>query len=276
MCGRMTRNAFLGLLAFLLVGCSSRRLAGSDLDQVRRPAFLSRIELRAGPHSHVFQDDGSYRDKLKTLKPAEADERLERKLTSSMTRFELSERLRVATFRQLPREEPWVSTVDPARVASVLESFLVEEVPALAPDYDLLKTLRVDAVVEFVIQDYGMRSARGKAGAYLKGYARMFRLEGRSELWRQSFHLDEIDGGVEHLDPFKVGKDPALFRDRMTDLVDVLASRFAEELTPRERQGRAPLPDAGPAEADAPGRERPVQVKPKPPEVPPGELPDPD
>jgi hypothetical protein len=168
-----------------------------------------------------------------------------------------------------------VNTVDPARVASVLESFLVAEVPALAPDYDLLKTLRADTVVEFVIQDYGMRSKRGRAGAYLRGYARMFRLEGRSELWRHAFELDEVDGGVEHLDPFKVGKEPALFRERMTDLVDVLSSRFAEELTPKERKGPVPLPDAGP-ETSAPGRERPVPVKPTPPKLPPGELPDPD
>ncbi|WNG27191.1 hypothetical protein F0U62_26635 [Cystobacter fuscus] len=272
----MTRRALLGLLAFLLVGCSSRRLSGSALDEVRRPAFISRITLTAGPHSHVFQDDGSYRDKLKKLAPQDADRRLEAKLASSMTRFELSERLRVATFRQLPREAPWLNTVDPAQVATVLESFLVEEVPALQPDYDLLKTLRADTVVEFVIEDYGMRSKRGKAGAYLKGYARMFWLEGRSELWRHPFHLDEVDGGVEHLDPFKVGKTPALFRERMTDLVDVLSSRFAEDLTPKERNaGVPPRPDARP-ETEAPGRERPVQVKPRPPELPPGELPDPD
>jgi hypothetical protein len=179
------------------------------------------------------------------------------------------------TFRQLPRERPWVNTVDPAQVASVLESFLVEEVPALAPDYNLLKTLRVDAVVEFVVEDYGMRSKRGRAGAYLRGYARMFRLEGRAELWRYPFDLDEVDGGLEHLDPFKVGKDPSMFRARMTDLVDVLASRFAEDLSPKERKSRAPLPDAGP-ETEAPARERPVRVKPLPPELPPGELPDPD
>ncbi|MET0401459.1 MAG: hypothetical protein ABW123_03610 [Cystobacter sp.] len=272
----MARHAFLGLLAFLLVGCSSKRLSGSELDQVRRPAFLSRIELRAGPHSTVFQGDGSYRNKLKTLSAAEADRRLEAKLASSMTRFELSERLRVTTFRQLPREQPWVNTVDPARVASVLESFLVEEVPALAPDYNLLKSLRVDAVVEFVIQDYGMRSKGGRAGAYLKGYARMFWLEGRAELWRHAFELDEVDGGLEHLDPFRVGKEPSLFRARMTDLVDVLASRFADDLSPKERKGSVPpLPDAGP-ETEAPGRERPVRVKPRPPELPPGELPDPD
>lgn len=271
----MKRCAFLGLLAFLLVGCSSRRLSGSALDEVRRPAFISRIELRAGPHSHVFHD-GSYRDKLKKLGPQEADRRLEAKLVSSMTRFELSERLRVMTFRQLPREAPWLNTVDPAHVATVLESFLVEEVPALQPDYDLLKTLRADTVVEFVVQDYGMRSKRGKAGAYLRGYARMFWLESRSELWRHPFELDEVDGGVEHLDPFKVGKTPALFRERMTDLVDVLSSRFAEDLTPKGRKaGVPPRPDAGP-ETETPGQERPVPVKPRPPELPPGELPDPD
>ena len=272
----MTRSAWLGLVAFVLVGCSTHRLSGSDLDQVRRPAFLSRIELTAGPHSQVFRDDGTYQGKLKTLAPKEADRRLEAKLASSMTRFELSERLRVTTFRQLPRESPWVNTVDPTQVASVLESFLVEEVPALKPDYSLLKTLRADAVVEFVVQDYGMRSTKGRAGAYLRGYARMFKLDGGSEIWRQPFDLDAVEGGVEHLDPFKVGKDPSLFRERMTDLVDVLASRFAEELSPQRKGGVTPLPDSGPETDTPPARERPVPVKPKPPELPPGELPDPE
>ncbi|MGZ3457906.1 MAG: hypothetical protein ACXU86_05295 [Archangium sp.] len=183
----MGRNSFLVFLALLAAGCASHRLAGADLDRVARPAFISRIELDAGPRSLVFQEDGAYKGKLKTLEPKEADRRLQAKLAGAVTRFEVSERLRVNTFRQLPQERPWVYTVDPAQVATVLESFLVEEVPANAPDYGLLARLGSDAVVEFVIQDYGLRSEKGRAGPYIQGYARMFKLENHTELWRRPF-----------------------------------------------------------------------------------------
>jgi hypothetical protein len=276
----MARRSFLVFLALLAAGCASRRLAGADLDQVARPAFISRIEERAGPRSLVFQEDDAYKDKLKKLEPKEADRRLQAKLTAAVTRFEVSERLRVNTFRQLPQERPWVDALEPARVASVLESFLVEEVPANAPDYDLLTPLGADSVVEFVIQDYGMRSKAGRAGAYMRGYARMFRLKGRAELWRQPFDLDGVAEGTEHLDPFKVGKEPALFRQRITDMLDVLAQRFSQELSPPDRKGSAPLPagveQAAPDSVNGTGRPRPAPTKPPAPELPPGELPDPD
>jgi hypothetical protein len=265
----------LGLVALFLSGCASQRLSGGDLDAVKRPAFISRIELEAGPHSRVFREDSAYREKLQKLEPKEADRRLQTKLTAAVTRFEISERLRVTTFRQLPREQPWLHTVDPARVASVLESFLVEEVPANAPDYDLLAPLGADSVVEFVIQDYGMRSKKGSAGAYMRGYARMFWLKNKVEIWRQPFKLDRVEEGAEHVDPFKVGKEPSLFRQQMTELIDELSARFAQDLTPtdRPRGAAAVVPDAGP---DASEAAKPLERKPRGTEPPPGELPDPD
>ncbi|PTL85996.1 hypothetical protein DAT35_03595 [Vitiosangium sp. GDMCC 1.1324] len=227
----------------------------------------------------MFREDSAYKDKLKKLEPKEADRRLQAKLTSAVTRFEVSERLRVNTFRLLPRERPWVDALDPARVATMLESFLVEEVPANAPDYDLLTRLGADTVVEFVIQDYGMRSERGRAGAFMRGYARMFKINGRSEIWRHPFQVDRLSEGAEHLDPFKVGKDPSLFRQELTAMLDVLADQFAEDLRPKDRRASA-LP--GGAEGGEPdsvnrvGRELPVPEKPAEPELKPGELPDPD
>ncbi|WP_224363219.1 hypothetical protein [Hyalangium versicolor] len=277
----MARCKFLVLLAFLS-GCATTRLAGAELDRVTQPAFISRIEDGAGPKALVFREDDAYGEKLKKLEPKEADRRLQAKLSKAVTRFEISERLRVNTINQLPRERPWTNVVDPARVASALESFLVEEVPANAPDYDLLVPLGVDVVVEFVIQDYGMRSEKGHAGAYLKGYGRMFRLDNRSELWRRPFSADQIEIGAPHLDPFRVGKDPDLFRQGITSLLDGVAEQFAKDLTPKDRRGGAPLPEG--AEMTAPdstnrtGRENqqpPPPQKPDP-ELPAGELPDPD
>jgi hypothetical protein len=276
----MARCISLVLLA-LLSGCSSKRLSGANLDRVVQPAFISRIEVEAGPKSLVFREDGAYRDKLKKLEPKEADRRLQAKLVKAMTRFEISERLRVTTINQLPAERPWTNIVDPARVASALESFLVEEVPANAPDYELLAPLGADTIVEFVIEDYGMRSKKGHAGAYLKGYGRMFRLSGRSEVWRRPFEVDQIEMEAPHLDPFKVGKDPDLFRQAMASLLDVVSAQFAEDLTPKDRRGGPPLPEgveqSGPDSTHRTGRENQRPPPPPPePDLPPGELPDPD
>ncbi|MHA7631069.1 hypothetical protein [Corallococcus sp. M7] len=270
---------FAAVLVAFTAGCASQRLSGADLDRVQRPAFISRIEDGAGPKSKVFQEDSAYSDKLKKLEPKEADRRLTVKLQQAVTRFELSERLRVTTLSRLPEEAPWTDAVDPARVASALESFLVEEVPANAPDYDLMAPLGADTIVEFVIQDYGMRSDDGHAGAYLKGYGRMFRVDGRSELWRRPFNLDAVEQGAPHLDPFKVGKEPELFRLAMTDLLDKVADMFVKDLTPTNRKGAAPsgstAPDTVPSAVTPAPEPTPA---PTPPErqLPPGELPDPD
>ncbi|MBZ4334528.1 MULTISPECIES: hypothetical protein [unclassified Corallococcus] len=270
---------FAAVLVAFTAGCASQRLSGADLDRVQRPAFISRIEDGAGPKSKVFQEDSAYSDKLKKLEPKEADRRLTVKLQQAVTRFELSERLRVTTLSRLPEEAPWTDAVDPARVASALESFLVEEVPANAPDYDLMAPLGADTIVEFVIQDYGMRSDDGHAGAYLKGYGRMFRLDGRSELWRRPFDLDAVEQGAPHLDPFKVGKEPELFRLAMTDLLDKVADMFVKDLTPKNRKGAAPsgstAPDTVPS-AVTPAPERAPAPTPPEQQLPPGELPDPD
>ncbi|MDC0707645.1 hypothetical protein POL68_04110 [Stigmatella sp. ncwal1] len=275
----MTRCSILFLLV-CLSACTSTRLSGSNLDRVARPAFVSRIEVEAGPKSLVFREDNTYSEKLKKLEPKEADRRLQAKLAAAVTRFEISERLRVNTLHQLPRERPWTSVLDPARVATALESFLVEEVPANAPDYDLLVPLGADAIVEFVVQDYGMHSEKGRAGAYIKGYGRMFWLDGRNEVWRRPFDADQLQMDAEHLDPFKVGKNPELFQRAITSLVDAISAQFTKDLTPKDRRGGATLPEA--AEQSAPdsthrtGRENQRPPAPPAPELAPGELPDPD
>ena len=270
----MTRSSFLVVAALVLSGCASQNLKARDLDSVSRPAFISRFEDDAGPHSRVFSEDATYTDKLKKLAPTEADRRLAAKLEKAVTRFEVSERLRVATVRQLPAERPWTTAVDPAQVASVLEIFLVQ--PSGPPDYDLLKPLGADSVVEFVIQDYGMRSEKGRAGAFLKGYARMFWLKGRAEIWHHNFKVDQVAEGAEHLDPFKVGKDPAIFRTQLTDMLEPLAEQFAKELSPKDRNPNAPRPElTAPDSVNTTGHHAPPP-KPQEPPLPPGELPDPD
>ncbi len=235
-----------------LIGCAHQPLSGADLDLVLRPAFISRIEEKAGPRSLVFRDDRSYGGKLKKLEPKEADRRLQLKLErgipeksiGSITRFEVADQLRASTLGMLPQERPWTSVINPAAVASALESFLVEEVPANAPDYELLKPLGADLVIEFVIEDYGMRSDNGRAGTYVVGYGRMFFLEGGGNVWFRSFRADEVEMGRPHVDPFKVAKDPGIFREHLTVLIKAVAEQFAKDLQPTDRIG-ARLAPAG-------------------------------
>lgn len=239
----MIRTTAVAVVLLALVGCAHKPLSGSDLDRVSRPAFISRIEEGAGPRSEVFQDDGSYRQKLAKLEPKEADRRLGNKMAKGMSRFEVADRLRATTLGQLPREVPWTNVVDPVSVARHLQSFLVEEVPANPPDYDLLRAENADAIVEFVIEKYGMRSENGRAGVFVEGYGRMFTLDGRRELWYRAFRVDQVDAQQPHVDPFKVGKtDGILFREQMTDVLDAIATQFAKDLNPSDRRGGASVP----------------------------------
>jgi hypothetical protein len=228
------RRAFVATASLVAVSCAHSQVSAADLSRVNRPAMVSWIEANAGPKSRVFQQDSSYQAKLKKLDPKEADRRLGVKLGSGISRFETSDRLRAVTFANLPKDEkPWSGTVDPAAVASALESFLVEEIPpAVPPDYQVLKPLGTDAIVEFVIQDYGLRSANGQVGAYVSGYGRMFLLGG-SELWRQSFRLDQLEANQGSLDPFRVAQEPELFRAELASLLDSAAAQLARGLSPR-------------------------------------------
>jgi hypothetical protein len=242
--------------AFVWCGCAHTPLSGADLDRVSRPAFLSRIEENAGPQVIVFQGDGTYRPKLKKLDTKEADRRLRDKLSCAMNRFEISERLRAGTLSLLPKQRPWTATVDPVSVAHALESFLAEEVPANPPDLDLLKPLGTDAVIEIVVERYGMRSESGHAGVFLEGHARMVLLPDDREVWYRAFRVDQIDSGEPALDPFAVAKEikgdhcseakGALYPNAMQTLLDAVATQFATDLSPGDRHP-ALAPSAKPA-----------------------------
>jgi hypothetical protein len=250
-----------------LAGCA-KRVSPADLDRINRPAFLARIETDAGPKAKVFLEDDSYRKKLGKLDAKEADRRLKLKLVRGATRFEVSERLRASTLGNLPGEPPWDRIIDPVAVASALQSFLVEEVPANEPDYDLLKPLQADAVIELVVSEFGMHSEEGKAGAYVKGWARLFYIDG-GEAWRRTFAKDDVALKKPHLDPFRVAKEPEQYRARMAELLDLVGTELAHELNP---PGRHPGPRA-------PTIQEQIENKPPPPARPEeeeGELPDPD
>jgi hypothetical protein len=261
----MRTPAFLSIV-LLLGGCAHRVVSRADLQRVAAPAFIARIEKQAGPHALVFSHDSAYAARLKKLDGAEADRRLVKRLSRGMNRFEVADRLRATTVAQLPRESPWSETVDPARVAEVYQSFLVEEEAVDRPDYSRAKEVGADSIVEFVIQDYGMRSRGGRAGPYIVGYGRMFTLDGR-ELWWRAFRVDALDAGLPPVDPFEVAKDPSRWRPALQKLLDAVAVQFAKDLSPsglsqrdersaEDRDHPAGVPDQGvgkrPVEQDEP------------------------
>ncbi len=238
-------------LGFL--GCAHRPLSASSLDETRQIAFLARIEDEAGPRSRVFREDSAYRPVLapRRIDDKEADRRLgnvlaagsfdkSKRLTAhTISRFELADSLRSNTLALLPNTSPWAEVVQPVEVARVLESFLVQEVPANAPDYQRLLALGADTVVEIVVEEYGMRSKGGKAGAYVVGFARMFRIDGPT-LYVRRFVSDDVSAGLDHLDPFAVSKNATLFKDRVKQLVLAVSAQVAKDLTPAERREGAP------------------------------------
>ncbi len=264
------RPCLAALSLTLATGCAHQALSGGELADMQRPAFISRIEEGAGPKALVFREDSAYGDKLKKLDPKEADRRLQAKLKASITRFEVAETLRANVFALLPRSSPWTETIDPTQTATALQSFLVEEVPANAPDYQLLEPLGADTVVEIVIEDYGMRSDDGRGGPYIIGYARAFRLGG-GEMYRRSFISDAVAAGLPHLDPFKVGKEPERFRLALLELLEAISDQVAEDLQPSRE---APAP-AAPSPGEKGGGDPEKSAPPSRDELPAGELPEP-
>jgi hypothetical protein len=235
-------------VVLLLCACAHSPLSAAALDETHGVAIVARIEDEAGPRSTVFRDDASYRPLLapRRIDDKEADRRLTAVLTSGTTekdpsggrrvkahtisRFELADTLRSTLLSLLPRENPWSAAANPGDVARALESFLVQEVPANAPDYLRLTELGMDTVVEIVIESYGMRSEGGRAGVFLVGTARMFRIGGAA-LYHRHFTSDDVSAGAVAMDPFAVAKNADLFAQRIKPLISAVAEQVARDLT---------------------------------------------
>src|SRR4029450_12799585 len=133
-----------------LAGCAHSTLDGSDLDHVRRPALVSRVADEAGPQVRIYRSDSARAAQLKGTSPEDADRQLEKSLAPTLSRFEAAERLRSQVAASIPGERPWSRAAARAQVPSARESSRVQEVPANPPEYDNLKPLGADAVVEFL------------------------------------------------------------------------------------------------------------------------------
>jgi len=211
------------------LGCAHGTLQPGDLDQVQRPALVSRLTEDAGPQVNVYRSDPTRAGALKTS-PEAADQQLRDKLAGSVTRFEVGERLRSRVQSSLQRQKPWSQAVPPAQVAGVLETFLVQDVTNTPPDYAKLKPLGADAVVEFLIEGYGLRSDKGIAQSWVRGTGRMVRLSDGGEIWRSGFSRTSADSKLAPLDPAALVDDPQPFREQMAQVLDGAAIALAQQL----------------------------------------------
>ena len=85
---------------------------------------------------------------------------------------------------------------------------------------------------------------------------------------------DQVDAESPHVDPFRVAKEPTMFRTALATLIDGVAAQFAQDLTPANRRPMAemadPETDDGP-KAGSEDKAKPRQKKPAD-----EDLPDPD
>lgn len=224
------RSLCLGALATL--GCSHAQLSGAELDRVQRPAYVGRVAEGAGPQA-------------RGAGPEQSEAQLVSAMNAAIGKFEVSERLRSQLSVALKDEKPWSNAVPASRVASVLETFLVERVPAVPPDFDRLKSTGADAVVELVVESYGLQPVGSTAQAYVRGYARMFLLGNGSELWRGTFLRTATAQGLSTLDAAGVLENAAPYGDQVRALLDGAALQLAAELTPPDRRAGRQTPANG-------------------------------
>ena len=249
------RLAVASVLTLGLAGCAHANLEGSDLDKVQHPAFVSRVADEAGPRVDVYRSDSNQAAKLGPTSPADADKKLEESLKPVLSRFEAAERLRSHVHAAIQTEKPWSQAVPPSQVASALETFLVQEVPGSPPDYGRLKPLGADSVVEFVIEEYGVRTEKGVPQTWVRGTGRMFRLGDGGELWRSGFSGTSTEAGLQPLDPAALPSNPRPFHEQMVAVLDSVSVRLARQLSPTNRAGGGPTPP-GTGELRAPPDER--------------------
>jgi hypothetical protein len=230
----------LSLATLLALGCSHAQLSGADLDRVHRPAYVGRVAEGAGPKAPGGQSGTDA-----------SEAQLVTAMNAAIGKFEVSERLRSQLASALKSEKPWSNAVPASQVASVLETFLVERVPAVPPDYDRLKPTGADAVVELVVEEYGLRPQGARSQTFLRGSARMFLLADGSELWRSEFQRSGETQGLPPLDAASLQANAAPYGDQLRALLDATAVALAQELTPAGRRGGRPTP-AGTGELATP------------------------
>jgi len=241
--------------------CSHTQLTGAELDRVQRPAYVGRLAEGAGPKAQGVAPAG----------PAEAD--LLAAMNKAIGKFEVAERLRSQLAVALRGQAPWSNAVPASQVASALETFLVERDPPVPPDYNRLKPTGADAVLEIVVEEYGLRADGRKAVTFLLGYARLFLLADGSEVWRGDFERSATAQGLPGLDGARLASDAGPYADQLRALLDASALGLAQQLSAGRAAAPVPVRPSAPADASA-GQPGPSRAPP-PDLTPPADVPSP-
>ncbi len=242
-------------------GCSHTQLTGAELDRVQRPAYVGRLADGAGPKA---QGVGTSEAQLVTA------------MNAAIGKFEVSERLRSQLAVALRGQAPWSNAVPASQVASALETFLVERDPPVPPDYNRLKPTGADAVLEVVVEDYGLKAQGTVAQTYLRGYTRLFLLADGTEVWRGDFERSGTGQGLRLLDVAGLASNASPYGDQLRALLDATALELGRQLSPTGRVSGAGTPvNAGPSPADASPGQPGTQRAPPPDLTPPADVPTP-
>lgn len=238
----------LALWVPLLMACPARHIEASagDLRKIRTIAILART---ADPESNLAAvDPAGAAGFVRGAEGRAADKEIQGKLQRSMTRFVVARRFEGGVTQGLPKG--LFQLASPTRVGEALELLLVDQKDS-DPDYEKLRPLKVDAVLEVRVKELGLAkvSAQNPPGGYARGVARLVTLDG-STVWQLPFDVDESRdrGGDVDVKAFAADFDSMW---RLT--VDRLASTLGEQVG-RALGGRTsrPAPSGAPAPTPSP------------------------
>ncbi len=199
-------------LALLLAGCAHKSLRAGSLSDIHRLAVVVRVTSES-----------------RVALGGQADEALATALKRQVKRFEVGSRLREAVLSRLPSTPPWSQALSEVEVATALESLLVDD--KMQPvDLEALRARGADGVLQLDVTEWGLHSAQGKPGLYLRGEGRLTRIDG-ALLWGASIDHDDLaDPAAEAADPIAL-RDGG-FRDAIIGLLGRVGERLAGQLAP--------------------------------------------
>ncbi len=212
------------------------------LSEVHHIAVVARVER--GPSILVARTEPNGLALFPGEKDAkEVDEKIARALSRKMTRFQVAERLRAGLVRDLPSRAPWTHLVPAVQVSSALETLLVDHGDD-PPDFDALRPLGADAVLELAVKDFGVRRSGGRVGAWARISGHLFTLPGRDSMYRRAIELDDAREGRVEIDPLPLLRAEGGYRESLEDLLGRAASSFAEDLGGKKEKPpeRTPAP----------------------------------
>ncbi len=159
------------------------------------------------------------------LPAGQTADKLIKALTSTMTTFELAERLRSSLLEHLPSSPPFSDLAPIVQVEAALGSLLTVEKNAGPPSFKDLKPLGVDGVLYLEVEHWGASVEDEKPALFFDGTARMFTLDGDSTVWREPIQDRGPSGGLSG-----DWSQEANLRALLTDLSENAGTRLAVSL----------------------------------------------